>query len=79
MFGDHTSLCHMMRNVTELFKMDDQQGLTIEHMELCSMFCGTLDGRRVWGRMDICICMAESLHRGSCETVTALLIGSMLI
>ena len=25
------------------------------------MFCSSLDGRGVWGRMDTCICMAESL------------------
>ena len=24
-------------------------------MELCSMLCGSLDGRAVWGRMDMCI------------------------
>ena len=29
--------------------------------ELCSMLCGSLDGRGVLGRMDTCICMAESL------------------
>ena len=26
------------------------------------MLCGSLDGRRVQGRMHPCICMAESLH-----------------
>ena len=26
-----------------------------------STFCGSLDGREVWGRMDTCIYMAESL------------------
>ena len=38
------------------------------------MLCGSLDGRGVWGRMDTCVCMAESLH---ClpETITILLIG----
>ena len=43
-------------------------------MDLCSILCGSLDGRGVWGRMDIGICMAESL---SCspETITTLLIG----
>ena len=43
-------------------------------MELCSVLCVSLDGRGVWGRMDTCICMAESLH---ClpETITTLLIG----
>ena len=43
-------------------------------MELCSMLCGSLNERGVWGRMDTCICMAESLHH-SPETITALLIG----
>ena len=32
--------------------MDNQQGSTIQHKELCSMLCGNLDGREVWGRMD---------------------------
>ena len=30
-------------------------------MELCSMLCANLDGSGVWGKMNICICMAESL------------------
>ena len=59
---------------TVILKMDDQQGLIVEHRELCSMLCGSLDGRRVWGRMDPCICVSEFL---CClrETITALLIG----
>ena len=38
------------------------------------MLCCSLDGSRVWGRMDTCICIAESL---SCspETTTTLLTG----
>ena len=32
-----------------LNKMDDQQGPTEQHRELCSMLCGSLDGRVVWG------------------------------
>ena len=43
-------------------------------MELCSMLCGSLQGRGVWGRMDTCICMAESLCC-SPETTTTLLIS----
>jgi len=41
-------------------------------MELCSRLCGSLDGKGVWGRIDTCIRMAESLH---ClpETTTTLL------
>ena len=44
---------------TAIFKMDNQQGPTVEHRELCSMLCGSLDGRGVCGRMDTRICMAE--------------------
>ena len=29
----------------------------IEHMELCSMSCGSLDGRGVCRRMDACVCV----------------------
>ena len=52
--------------------MDNQQGPT--DRELCSVSCGSLDGREIWGRMNTCICMAESL---SCvpDTITILLIG----
>ena len=51
--------------------MDKQQGPAVYHMELCSMLCGSLDGRGVWGRMDACIYAAESIP---ClpETVTSL-------
>ena len=43
-------------------------------MELYSVLCVSLDGRSVWGRMDICICVAESLHCPP-DTTTALLTG----
>ena len=43
-------------------------------MELCSMLCASLDGRRVWERMDTGIYMAESLCYLP-ETTTTLLIG----
>ena len=38
------------------------------------MLGGSLGGRGVWGRMDTCICMVESLHC-SPGTITALLTG----
>ena len=47
-------------------------------MELCSMLCGSLDGRRIWGRMDTCIRMVKPLFCSS-ETITTLLIGYTLI
>ena len=55
-------------------KMDNQQGPPVHHRELCSMLCGSLDGRGVWGRMDTCMCMAQSLCCPP-ETITTLLIG----
>ena len=39
------------------------------------MVDGSLDGTRVWGRMDTCICMAKSLCC-SPETITMLLVSS---
>ena len=43
-------------------------------MELFSVLCGSWDGRGVWGRMDTCIGMAESL-RCSSETIITLLVS----
>ena len=40
-----------------IFKMDDQQGPTVQPRELCSVLRGSLDGRGVWGIMDTCVCM----------------------
>ena len=59
---------------TAIFKMDNQQGPIVQHMELCSMLCASLDGRGVWGRMDTYTCMAGSLCCSS-ETTTTLSIG----
>ena len=39
--------------------------------EFFTMFCGSLDWKYVWGRMDACICMAESLYCPP-ETITLL-------
>ena len=59
---------------TPIFKMDNQQGLTVSHMELCSMLCSNLDGREVWGSVDTCLCMVDFLCCPP-ETITILLIG----
>ena len=59
---------------TAVFKMDNQQGPPAQHREVCSMLHGSLDGRGVWGRMDTCICMTESLWSPP-ATVTTLLTG----
>ena len=42
------------------------------------MSCGSLDRRGVWGRMDTCVCAAESFGC-SPETTTTLLISYTLI
>ena len=56
---------------TAVFKMEDQQGPPVQHTECCSVLRGSLDGREVWGRMDACVCTAESLCYSS-ETITTL-------
>ena len=59
---------------TAIFKIDNQRGPTVQRKDLCSMLCDRLNGKGVWGRMDTCIWMAESL-RCSPETITTLLVG----
>ena len=56
--------------------MDNQQGPTVEHMELCSTLCGSLDGSGVWRRMDTCVYVAESLHY-SPKTITTLFVNQL--
>ena len=56
---------------TAIFKMENQQGPTVYYTKLCSMLCGSLDGRGARGRMDSLICMSESLHC-SPEIITTL-------
>ena len=53
----------------QYLKWINNKDFTIQHMKLCSMLCGSLNGKGVWGRMDICIFMAESLCY-SPETIT---------
>ena len=57
-----------------IFKMDNQQGPAVQHRELCSVLCSSLDSKGVWGRMDTCICTAESLYCPP-ETIITLLTG----
>ena len=60
----HTAVCNM----------ENQQGPAGQHMELCSVSGGSLDGRGVWGSMDTCVCLAESLCC-SPKTIIIYLIG----
>ena len=48
--------------------------MSVQHRDLCSTSCGSLDGRGVWGRMVTCICMAELLCYPP-QTITTLLIS----
>ena len=41
--------------------MDNQQGPTVGHREFCSIFYNNLNGKRIWKRIDTCICITESL------------------
>ena len=42
--------------------------------EVCSMLCGSLDGRGVWGKIDTWMCMAGSLYYSQ-DAIITLLIG----
>ena len=57
-----------------VLKMENQQGPAVEHRELCSLFCGSLDGRGAWGRMDTPKGKAESLHY-PLDMITTVFIG----
>ena len=73
--GDGTVSEFAMDRYTLLYlKWITNKDLLYKHMELCSMLCGSLDGRRVWRRMGICRCMAKSLCCPP-ETITTLLIS----
>ena len=51
--------------------MDNQQGPTVQHRELCTMLCGSLNGKGVWGRTTESLCCSP-------ETITTLLTGYVL-
>ena len=44
-----------------IFKIDNQQGPTVQHRELCSIFCNNLNRKRIQKRTDTCIRITESL------------------
>jgi hypothetical protein len=62
-----TQLSHCSRNTaTENTQVNGHDSVPKKHYNP--------DGRGVWGRMDTCICMAESIYC-PLETITTLLIG----
>ena len=46
---------------TAIFKIDNQQGSTVQHRELCPAFCNNLNGKRILKSLDICICLTEPI------------------
>ena len=54
-----------------MFKTDNQQWPPGWHREPCPGLRGSLDGSRVWGRMDTCTCVVESLCCPP-ETITSI-------
>ena len=59
---------------TAIFKIDNQEGPPIQHRELSSMLCGSLDDRGIWKRMDTYLFMDEILCSPP-KTITKLLSG----
>ena len=76
MFGTNNKLqriytCHTLLCLKWITNKDP-----IEYRDLCSVLCGSRDGRGVWGRRDTCICMVESLCCPPKTITTTLLIVS---
>ena len=44
---------------TAIFKIDNQQGPTVQHRELCSILSNNLNGKRIYKRIDTCICITS--------------------
>ena len=62
---------------TLLYSKWRTKDLLYKHMDLYTVLCASPDGSGVWGRIDTCLCMAESLC--SPETTTALLTDYILM
>jgi hypothetical protein len=45
---------------TTIYKIDNQQGPTTNHRELCLKFCNNRNGKRIYKGTDICICDCAS-------------------
>ena len=46
---------------TTVYGMDGQQRPTVEHRGLYLILCDNLHGKRIWKKMDVCICIIESI------------------
>ena len=56
-------------NEVQMFAVKNRENVLCR--ELCLVLHGSLDGKGVWGKMDKCICMAESVCCPP-QTITAL-------
>ena len=61
-----------------IYITDNQQGSIIEHRQLYEYVCDNLYEKRIWKRMNTCICIAESLYRAT-ETNTTLYINCVCV
>ena len=43
-----------------MYKINNQQGPTVQHRELYSMFCNNLHGKRIYKIRNMCICIIKS-------------------
>ena len=46
---------------TAIFKMGNLRGPTLQHRKLCSVSYNNINGKRIWRRIDACMCTTESL------------------
>ena len=71
--GRRTESLRWMCTHTAVLKMDSHKDLLYSTRN-CSVLCGSLDVRGVWGRLDTWICMAESFCCPP-KTITTVLIS----
>ena len=65
---------------TAVFNMENQQGPAGQHREVCSVLCNNINGKRIFKRMDMCMCRTESLFCPCIpETNRTLLISNTLV
>ena len=59
MSSDELESCERLRGMSSEDKEECDHSKAVLQ-EVCSVLCGSPDGRGVWGRMDTCICRAKS-------------------
>ena len=58
-----------MPTYTLWYKTDNPQRPIVQHRELCSIFCNSLEGERIWKRIDVYVCVCVYIYMCVCVCV----------